>query len=246
MTSERAIDRAADARWFATRPQPTFDDEVVIVLAPSVSGSCPAIIFEGLTITDGRVYGDFKPGPPPTGSDTCTADANPVAFVFLVERRVLPETFTLSVEEEVVCNGCERARIDIDLSNQAELEATLWGRSTLDIVIAGTAPADGTANVFRWAPEAALMLPATVFVDLPRWIQGFDSSEARTIEGFVVDCGAGGCPEECDDRSCQDLQPLGDVCAYDYKPETFVDRTVTITWDGADCEITSVPERAAR
>lgn len=71
----------------------------------------------------------------------------------------------------------------------------------------------------------------------PRWIQSFDSGEARTIEGFVVDCGPGGCPEECDDHSCQDLESLGNVCSYNFETEAFVDRTVMITWSGVDCEI---------
>lgn len=246
MTSERALDRAAAARWFETRPRPSFDDEVVIVLAPAVSGSCPGIIFGGLTITESRVFGTFEPGPPPAGTTTCTADANPVSFVLLVERQALPDIFTLSVEEDVTCGGCERAQIDVDLSDEAALKAALWGAATLDIVIDGTPPADGTANVFRWAPEAALMLPASAFTGLPRWIQGFGGSEARTIEGFVVACGTDGCPEECDDQSCQDLQPLGNVCTYDHEPVAFVDQTVTITWSGVGCQITTTPERADR
>lgn len=132
------------------------------------------------------------------------------------------------------------------MSDEAALETALWGDGTLDIVIDGTAPADGTANVFRWAPEAALLLPADAFTELSRRIQGFGTSEARTIEGFVVDCGAGGCPEECDDQSCQDLVPLGNVCAYDHEPDPFLDHTVTITWNGSDCEITATRGRYSR
>jgi len=246
MTSERGLDRAAEARWFETRPLVDFDDEVVIVLAPAVSGSCPGIIFEGLTITENRVFGNFEPGPRPTGTDGCTADANPVAFVFVIERGSLPDTFALSVADDVVCGGCENAQIDVDLSAVAQLEVALWGGGSLDIVIDGTSPAANRANVFRWAPEAALILPAGEFANLPRWIQSFDADEARTIEGFVVDCSAGGCAEECDDQSCQDLEPLGNVCSYDHEPEAFVDRTVTIIWNGIDCEINTTTGRANR
>lgn len=246
MTSERGLDRAADARWFETRPLAAFDDQVVIVLAPSVSGSCPGIIFEGLTITENRVFGNFEPGSPPTGKDSCTADANPVSFVFVIDRGSLPDTFALSVAEDVVCGGCEHAQVDVDLSADAALELALWGGGTLDIVIDGTPPVDGSANVFLWAPDAALMLPATEFIDLPRWIQSFDTSEARTIEGFVVDCGPDDCPEECDNQSCQDLEPLGRTCSYNHEPEAFVDRIVTITWSGIDCEIGATTGRANR
>ena len=246
MTSERGLDRAADARWFETRPAATFDDQVVVVLAPAVSGSCPGIIFEGLTITENRVFGNFEPGPPPENTDVCTDDANPVAFVFVIERGSLPDTFALSVAEDVICGGCEHAQIDVDLSVDAALELALWGGGTLDIVIDGTPPVDGSANVFRWAPEAALMLPTGAFIELPRWIQSFETSEALTIEGFVVDCGAGGCPEECDDQACQNLEPLGNICSYNHEPEAFVDRTVTITWNGIDCEISATTGRADR
>ncbi|MBN4047416.1 hypothetical protein JYT71_00260 [Acidimicrobiaceae bacterium AH-315-P05] len=90
------------------------------------------------------------------------------------------------------------------------------------------------------------MLPAGEFTNLPRWIQSFDAGEARTIEGFVVDCGAGGCPEECGDQSCQGLEPLGNVCSADHEPEAFVDRTITITWDGIDCEINATIGRSGR
>ena len=221
----------------------------MIVLAPAVSGSCPGIIFEGLTITENRVFGKFEQGPPPANTPAntdCTTDANPVSFVFVIERGSLPDIFALSVAEDVVCGGCEQAQIDVDLSADAALELSLWGGGTLDIVIDGTPPVDGSANVFRWAPEAALMLPAGEFIDLPRWMQSFDASEARAIEGFVVDCGAGGCPEECDDQSCQDLEPLGSICSYDHEPEAFVDRTVTITWNGIDCEISATTGRANR
>jgi hypothetical protein len=201
-------------------------------------------VFEGLTITDDRVFGRFEPGPPPAGTDTCTDDANPVSFVLVVQRQALPGAFTLSVEQDIVCRGCERAQIDVDLSDEAALESALWGVGTLDIIIDGTPPRAGTANVFRWAPEAALMLATGEFTDLPRWIQSFDSGEPRTIEGFVVECGGGGCPEECDNQSCQALQPLGQICSYAYQPESFVDTTVTITWQADDCEITVVPRRA--
>jgi len=244
MTSDRGLDRAADAGWFETRPVAVFDDEVVIVLAPSVSGSCPGIIFEGLTITEDRVFGNFEPGPPPENTDTCTDDANPVSFVFVIDRASLPDTFALSVANDVVCGGCEHAQIDVDLFAETALELTLWGGGTLDIVIDGTPPVNGTANVFRWAPESALMLPAREFIDLPRWIQSFETNQARTIEGFVVDCGPGGCPEECDDQSCQALEPLGNICSYNYEPEAFVDRTATITWSGIDCAIDASTGRA--
>lgn len=115
VTSERELDRAAAGRWFGTRPEADFESEVVIILAPAVSGSCPAIVFDGLTITDDRVFGRFEPGPPPAGTDTCTDDANPVSFVLVVQRHVLPDAFTLSVEREVVCRSCERAQIKVDL-----------------------------------------------------------------------------------------------------------------------------------
>ncbi|MBN4047415.1 hypothetical protein JYT71_00255 [Acidimicrobiaceae bacterium AH-315-P05] len=141
MTSERGLDRAAGARWFETRPLVDFDDEVVIVLAPAVSGSCPGIIFEGLTIAENRVFGSFVPGPLPTGTDGCNADANPVAFVFVIERGSLPDTFALSVSDDVVCGGCENAEIGVDLSADAKLEMALWGGGSLDIVIDGTPPA---------------------------------------------------------------------------------------------------------
>lgn len=106
VTSERGLDRAAADRWFDTRPEPDFDDEIVVVLAPAVSGSCPGIVFDGLTITDDRVFGTFVDGPPPLGTDVCTSDANPVAFVFIIDRAALPDSFTLSVVEDSGLIGC--------------------------------------------------------------------------------------------------------------------------------------------
>jgi hypothetical protein len=246
MTSDRGLDRAADAGWFETRPAAVFDDEVVIVLAPSVSGSCPGIIFDGLTITEDRLFGNFKSGLPPEGTDGCTADANPVSFMFIIERASLPQTFALSVGEHVACGGCDHAQIDVDLAAEEVLELALWGAGALDVVIDGTAPIDGNANVFRWAPDAALLLPAEAFIGVPSWIQGFEPSESRTIEGFVVECGADGCPEECPGASCEILEPLGNICSYDYEPEAFVDRTVTITWADTNCKITGTIGRGGR
>ncbi len=101
---------------------PAFDDEVVIVLAPSVSGSCPAIVFDGLTITDDRVFGQFEPGLLPPNTDGCDDDANPISFVFVVERRSLPDKFLLSVADEVICGGCDYAQINVDLKADAALE----------------------------------------------------------------------------------------------------------------------------
>ncbi len=239
VTTERGFDRAASLRWFEAPPNPDFVDDVVIVLAPSVSGSCPGITFSGLTIADNRVFGRFKTGPQPDGATFCTADANPIAFVFVIERAVLPDRFTLSVEDEVVCGGCERAELDVDLSDEAALEVFQWGSGTFNIVIDGTPPGDGRANVFRWGDEAALLLSGLEFVNLPRWIQSFPGDQAITIDGFVVDCGGTTCPEECDDERCQDLVPLGEVCTYRYQPEPFTDRTATIIWNDTTCEIES-------
>ena len=60
MASPLALERAEAEGWFRARPEPDFEEEIAIVLAPAVSGSCPGIVFDGLTITGDRVFGRFQ------------------------------------------------------------------------------------------------------------------------------------------------------------------------------------------
>ncbi len=181
MTTQRALDRAADARWFSTRPDVSFDSEVVISLAPAVSGSCPGLVFDGLEINVNRVFGRFEPVPGTGGG--CSDDANPIAFTFIVDRETLSTRFVLSVEEQVTCGGCEFAEIAVDLDDEDTLESLLWGSGVLDMVVGGSAPGDGQFNVVRWdGTGGGLLFSAEGWSEQPAWFQSFeDRSEERRV-----------------------------------------------------------------
>lgn len=116
VTSDRGLDRAVEGGWLGSRPQVSFDSEVLILLVPAVSESCPGLIFEGLVINDDRVYGLFEPAQAPR--DACTSDTNPIAFAFVVDRDAVPRSFTLSVENQISCGGCLHQQIAVELDSE--------------------------------------------------------------------------------------------------------------------------------
>jgi len=80
-----------------------------------MSGSCRHVHFAGLVVAGDRVHGDITFPVPPNMS--CTADANPYAFVVAVERSVLPDSpFTLQLFEEIVGGDAEQ-RVTVDLGD---------------------------------------------------------------------------------------------------------------------------------
>lgn len=241
ITAPQALERAFAAQWFEVTPDVSFESHVVIILAPAVSSSCPGIIFDGLEITTDRVFGRFEPAPPP--GDGCNADANPISFMFLVDRAALPTQFRLSVEEEVLCGGCEFAELSVDLDDEAGVEALQWGGSALDLEVAGTAPPEGAYNVVRFGEDGGLLFSGENWTEEPTWFQGYEGSTPALIEGFVAACEGEQC-EECEGSACQDLVPLGKVCSRPHESIPFVDQTFTIIFDGVDCIIEAADGRS--
>ncbi|CAN5753686.1 hypothetical protein BH20CHL5_BH20CHL5_13890 [soil metagenome] len=96
-------------------PPVDFGEEIVIRFSPAMSGSCRHVHFAGLVVTGDRVHGDITFPVPPDMS--CTADANPYAFVVAVERSVLPDSpFTLQLFEKIVGGDAEQ-RVTVDLGD---------------------------------------------------------------------------------------------------------------------------------
>ena len=109
---------------------------------------------------------------------------------------------------------------------------------SLNIEIAGSAPSPGTANVFAWTTEASpgalLLSDAWRWGPEPEWIQSF-GEHPSLIRGWVTICD--GCEEECEGEDCETLPRLGGGCALHYTHESGTNATMTITYDGTECEI---------
>lgn len=236
VTSDRGLDRLWELGQFETpRPEITFERQVLIVLTPGVSGSCPDIAFEDLVIDDTEVFGAFRH---PSETGICTGDFNPVTFFFIVERQALPEAFTLSVSREF--NNCDGCSIEVDLSEEESVELELWGASTLALATAGTPPPDGAFNVVQWTADGevgALLFTGGGWSEFPTWFQSFEPSfSVERIDGFVATCAEDQC-EECEGEACAELPRLGEACSRSYQKTPYEDQTFVVTFDGTSCSI---------
>jgi hypothetical protein len=88
--------------WPAPDQPPEFDaeTEIVALLSPSVSGSCPEIKMDRVVFDrdDHRVMGEFSD---PLGPRACTLNAMSYTFVVALEREALPESpFELWLSED--------------------------------------------------------------------------------------------------------------------------------------------------
>lgn len=241
VTSERGLERAWELGQFDTLPpEVSFAEEVLIILTPGVSGSCPDITFEELVIQDDPVFGAFDY--PREGSGVCTSDFNAVTFFFTVDRHALPEEFTLMVSREF--DSCEACSIQVDLANETAIEAELWGEGTLALATAGTPPPENAFNVVQWITAdqvGALLFSDSEWSEFPTWFQSFHPEfDVERIDGFVASCTEEQC-EECEGETCHDLPRMGAVCTRTYKPTPYQDQTFVVTFDGTSCTIDVEP-----
>ena len=240
VTTDRGLDRAWELGQFDTpQPEVSFADEVLILLTAGVSGSCPDIVFEELVIESDEVFGAFRY---PSERGVCTSDFNPVTFFFVVDRQVLPDTFTLSVLRGF--DNCEQCATQVDLDDEEAVEAELWGASTLSLATAGTPPPAGAFNVVQWAANGqvgALLFAADDWSEFPTWFQSLDPSfDVQRIDGFVASCPGDQC-EECEGNACTNLPRLGEACSATYRPTLYEDQTFIVTFDGTSCSIDMRP-----
>ncbi len=150
----------------------------------------------------------------------------------------------------------ERRIMDMAFEPSTELQvATAVRNPTLDLVLGGTAPAEGSANVVLWSAteterangfgSGGLFFSGLQWEGEPGFIQSFAGTETRTISGFVAACGQG-CPEECESDSCDGFRPATGVCELTYERNDEVDTTLTVTFgpaaDGASCTIEATTE----
>lgn len=235
-TSERGIDRLWELlRLESNQPPLDLGSEVLITLAPAVSGSCPDIVFRGVTVGPDALFGSYD-FPVQEGMG-CTADANPVTFIFAVDRDVLPDRFTLSVYEELFCGGCPEERLEVDMTDEAALEAAQFGGSRLAVQVGGDPPEIGQAAVVQWTlgEDNGLLFTADEWLESPFWFQSFEDTHPTELRGFLTECDE--CIEECVGDECAGLARVGPECSLPFEPEPFVDVTATVVFEGTSCTI---------
>ncbi len=95
-------------------PDVDFGTEVALWFGPAVSGSCSDIRMVDVVIDadNALVYPRIVL---PGGHRSCTSDANPHAYVVAVQRELLPERFTVTVDAERQLACCPAASTDVDL-----------------------------------------------------------------------------------------------------------------------------------
>jgi hypothetical protein len=235
-------DSAVDVeRMWATIPfdiaPPTVDygSHVLLVLGHAVSGSCPEIQFQGLTIEPDRAYGEFTFV---HSHDGCTGDANPAAYLLAVERSALPDRFLLTLEAEDICGGCDEDTVVVDLTSDVPNDSHWWVRSNFGIVVGGAPPADSHVITLRFGGTIEpLAILAVDWEVEPRWIGGGERIPDR-VEAFTANCVGG---EECiEDLDL--LDPTGPVCGsnVDFQPGQDVMARITFSADGS-CVVEVVP-----
>lgn len=234
VTSDSTLETAwAQGSFSIAQPALDFDTEVGLILTPGVSGSCPDIVFEDLVIEPDDVFAVFDY---PSAGQVCTADYNPVSFVFAVERAALSEQFTLAVSETSRCAGC---RLDVDLSDEDALEAELWG-GPITVEAEGSAPGPGRVNVVRMTADdgqvGAFLFQAAGWDITDHRIRELSSLRfIARIDGFVSSCEGHLCADEsCDVADCDGLQPVGEVCTTSPK-ETLEPQVLQVSFDGDSC-----------
>lgn len=236
-TSRRGVDRMWEVYGLlSAKPVIDFEAEMLIAMTVAVSGSCPDLAFGGLVITDSRVYGNFEAL---HGTGICTDDANPVAFLFVADRQILPVLFDLSAEEELAVNAAQFDVVRVDQRDDAGLEVALWGSGQWWIAVEGTPPEPGTFNAVMWhdGPPNALLGSAESWEDFKGLLQGIPAHRVTLVEGFVATCDLDQC-EECLGEECDLIDRLGDGCALEVDPVPFRDGIVWIRFDGTTCTIT--------
>lgn len=129
-----AVDVALDQQsyeilwWGMGMPgEPTpvdFDQKIVVRFVTGVSGTCPAIVFEGIGVvpSDRLVYGMFSylgviPTPEPGVTYGCTTDWHPHGFLVAVSRDALPGThFTLRLMRDPICQACGTGLEEVEVT----------------------------------------------------------------------------------------------------------------------------------
>lgn len=217
-------------------PQLDFAQRVLIVLGHAVSGSCPEIQFQGLQVEADRVYGSFTFD---HGQDACTSDANPAAYLLAVDRDVLPDTFTLSLEREDICGGCEEDRIEVDLTDDAPDASQWWARSRFGIVLGGSPPVDSHVFEMHFGDEVyPLAVLAADWNEAPTWFTGGSEIVPDRVVAYTADCeGDGGCIEDL-----SRIERTGPACEVEVALVPRQDLAIIITFaDDGSCQIDLVP-----
>lgn len=241
VATEKGLSRWADVSGLTVDFEPpAFGTEILVSLTVAVSGSCPDLVFTGLTITDSQVFGSYE-FPSPDGEDTgCTSDANPVTFVLAVGRSALPDTFSLGVFEHTICGGCDSETIAVDLNDENALEAAQFGASRLAMYASGPPPGSGFAYVMQWDIDYpnGLIQSAATWKD-PFAVGWYEEAPSLTLTGFVTECSD--CAVECVMAECAGLVRVGDECTLHFVPRPFEDSTATFAFDGETCTVSLMP-----
>ncbi len=225
----------------APLPEVDLAHEVVVVLGQAVSGSCPDIRLDDFVVAGDVVFGEFSY--PTAEGTTCTADANPHSYVLAVERAALPTSFTLQLTEDLVCGGCDKDELAVDLTDP-DLDQELWGFGRILIVRDGPPVVAPDASmgfatpsyglIRNWVVEAPLAGPYLAHVIEP-------ADGTFILDAGRVDCSAGDCgddppPLESPCRAFVDAVPGADVWAV-----YTVASDGTCTWEVLDAY--ELPER---
>lgn len=216
-------------------PDVDFASDVLIVLGHAVSGSCPEIQFQGLTIEPDRVFGNFTFI---HERDACTSDANAAAYLLAVERSALPDRFVLSLERDDVCGGCDEDTIDVDLTSDVPDESQWWARGRFGIVLGGAPPADSHVFTMHFGGDVRpLAILARDWQVAPQWYTGGDVFPDR-VEAFTANCVGG---EQCIE-SLEMLEPTGPKCGANITAEPRQDVAIVITFEAdGSCGIELMP-----
>lgn len=210
-----------------------FQTQVVIGLGRAVSLSCPEITFEGLVVTDDRVYGEYDIDSPLLGG--CENDASAAAFWLIVDRAVLPDRFTLAVEQVDRCEGCVEDEITVDLSTDEPDASQWWLAPQLVIAAAGPFPEHsyGLRSTFTDGEDTIALLPEH-WTTRPHMLRNHPAGFPVKVEGFVSDCDLG---EPCTEDPAE-ITPVGPICSEAIDMSAGEDTTVLIRFasDGT-CKI---------
>lgn len=213
-------------------PTVDFGSEVLFGLGHAVSGSCPEIEFRGLDIREEFVFGRYAIGS--LLHNGCTADANPATFWIVAQRDVLPDMFTLALEESRVCGSCPEEQLRVDLSSDEEDPSQWWAEERLQVAGAGARP--NGSNVIRshfGGHEELIVLVAHDWEVRPHPIQYFVDRIPTRVEGFTSSC--------ADDSCYQDpslVVESGPVCGVDIEMREQEDQTVLVRFaDDGSCSV---------
>lgn len=216
-------------------PVVNYNTHVLMVLGHAVSGSCPEIQFQGLSIEPDRAFGEFTFIHDHGG---CTDDANPAAYLLAVERAALPDRFLLSLTAEDICRGCDEDTITVDLTNDDPDGSHWWAQGRFGVVIGGAPPVDSHVYTMHFGGEIhPLAILASDWPTEPTWIGGGERFPDR-VEAFTANCVGG---EECIEDLDQ-LEPTGPACGANINAEPRQDITIMITFaEDGSCVVEVIP-----